>query len=123
MGRPWFSGVGSGKSDRGRSGTHIRWAGSGLVRAEAQFRRVKGFKELPQLLSALDDDSLTKSHTAADNLTAPCRSYCSSPGGSSFLRVEQRSSSWTPRSRRGAGLGADSKRFTRPPLPTELLTL
>lgn len=36
----------------------LRWAGSGLVRAEAQFHRVKGYKELPELLSALSDDTL-----------------------------------------------------------------
>lgn len=43
----------------------LRWAGSGLVRAEAQFRRVKGFKELPQLLSALDDDTLCATKNVA----------------------------------------------------------
>ena len=40
------------------TGMVLRWAGSGLVRAEAQFRRVKGYKELPQLLGALADDAL-----------------------------------------------------------------
>jgi hypothetical protein len=30
-----------------------RWAGSALLLAESKFRRVKGYKEIPQLLSAL----------------------------------------------------------------------
>lgn len=43
----------------------LRWAGSGLVRAEGQFRRVKGYKELPVLLGALDDDNLQATRVVA----------------------------------------------------------
>lgn len=43
----------------------LRWAGSGLVRAESQFRRVKGCKALPELLSALDDDNLQATREVA----------------------------------------------------------
>jgi len=43
----------------------LRWAGSGLVRAEAQFHRVNGYKELPGLLSALDDDTLQATRVVA----------------------------------------------------------
>jgi putative transposase len=39
---------------RWREGGHReRWAGSALLLAESKFRRVKGHKEIPQLLSAL----------------------------------------------------------------------
>lgn len=36
----------------------LRWVGSGLVRAEDQFRRVKGHKEIPKLIAALESESL-----------------------------------------------------------------
>jgi len=32
----------------------LRWAAAGMLAAEAQFRRVKGHQELPQLASALE---------------------------------------------------------------------
>jgi putative transposase len=32
----------------------LRWAAAGMLAAEAQFRRVKGFRELPQLAAALE---------------------------------------------------------------------
>lgn len=39
---------------RWRDGDHReRWAGSALLLAESKFRRVKGYKEMPNLLSAL----------------------------------------------------------------------
>ncbi|MGH8571112.1 MAG: IS256 family transposase [Gammaproteobacteria bacterium] len=33
----------------------LRWAATGMLAAEDQFRRVKGYRELPQLLAALQD--------------------------------------------------------------------
>jgi putative transposase len=36
----------------------LRWVGSGLVQAESQFRRVKGYKAIPELIVALDKESL-----------------------------------------------------------------
>ena len=32
----------------------LHWTAAGMLAAEAQFRRVKGFRQLPQLLAALD---------------------------------------------------------------------
>ncbi len=32
----------------------LRWTAAGMLAAEAQFRRVKGFRQLPQLLAALE---------------------------------------------------------------------
>ncbi len=43
----------------------LRWAGSGLVTAEGRFHRVKGFSELPSLLSALEDDTLQATRVVA----------------------------------------------------------
>ena len=43
----------------------LRWAGSGLVRAEQQFRRVKGHEQIPQLISALENVSLNNSKDVA----------------------------------------------------------
>lgn len=41
---------------RWREGDHReRWAGSALLLAESKFRRVKGYKDIPKLLSALAD--------------------------------------------------------------------
>src|SRR5215471_17986415 len=41
---------------RWRAGDHReRWAGSALLLAESKFRRVKGYKEIPKLLSTLAD--------------------------------------------------------------------
>jgi hypothetical protein len=33
----------------------LRWTAAGMLAAEAQFRRVKGFRELPALLAALEE--------------------------------------------------------------------
>ena len=43
----------------------LRWAGSGLVRAEQQFRRVKGHEKIAQLITALENVSLNKSKDVA----------------------------------------------------------
>ena len=32
----------------------IRWATAGLLRAESKFRRLRGFREIPQLIHALE---------------------------------------------------------------------
>jgi putative transposase len=32
----------------------LRWAAAGMLAAETQFRRVRGFRELPQLAAALE---------------------------------------------------------------------
>jgi hypothetical protein len=32
----------------------LRWAAAGMLAAEAQFRRVKGYRELPALAAALE---------------------------------------------------------------------
>ena len=32
----------------------LRWAAAGMLAAEGQFRRVKGYRELPQLARALE---------------------------------------------------------------------
>jgi putative transposase len=51
---------------RWREGDHReRWAGSALLLAESKFRRVKGYRELPQLLSALADHGLKKGVASA----------------------------------------------------------
>ena len=40
---------------RWRSGSMaLRWAVSGLMEAEKKFRRVKGFREMPQLIAAIE---------------------------------------------------------------------
>lgn len=31
-----------------------RWCGSGLLKAEQRFRRIKGYKDIPKLLESLD---------------------------------------------------------------------
>jgi hypothetical protein len=39
-----------------------RWCASGLLRAEEKFHRVKGYRQIPQLIAAMDADVLdTKS--------------------------------------------------------------
>ncbi len=32
----------------------LRWAAAGMLAAQGQFRRIKGFRELPQLATALE---------------------------------------------------------------------
>jgi transposase-like protein len=51
---------------RWREGDHReRWAGSALLLAESKFRRVKGYREIPQLLSALADHGIKKGVASA----------------------------------------------------------
>ncbi len=38
----------------------LRWAGSGLLKAEQQFRRVKGHTAMPKLIAALENVSLSE---------------------------------------------------------------
>jgi putative transposase len=42
----------------------LRWTAAGMVAAEAQFRRVKGYRQLPQLLPALEE--ATGDHAGPD---------------------------------------------------------
>ena len=37
----------------------LRWVGTGLVKAESQFRRVRGYKAMPQLVAALENESVS----------------------------------------------------------------
>lgn len=48
-----------------RSEMVLRWVGSGLVRAEQQFRRVKGHEKIAQLVTALENVSLNNSKDVA----------------------------------------------------------
>lgn len=51
---------------RWREGDHReRWAGSALLLAESKFRRVKGYREIPQLLSALANHAIKKGVASA----------------------------------------------------------
>ena len=51
---------------RWREGDHReRWAGSALLLAESKFRRVKGYKEISQLLSALANHGMKKGVASA----------------------------------------------------------
>ena len=43
----------------------MRWVGSGLVRAEAGFRRIKGYKDMPSLIASLKTLDLTQQAEAA----------------------------------------------------------
>ena len=43
----------------------LRWMGSGLVRAENQFRRVKGHESIPALIAALENVSLLEGKDVA----------------------------------------------------------
>src|SRR5215470_8234810 len=46
---------------RWRAGDHReRWAGSALLLAESKFRRVKGYKEIPKLLTGMADHGIKK---------------------------------------------------------------
>ena len=46
---------------RWRQGDHReRWAGSALLLAESKFRRLKGYREISKLVSALDDYGIKK---------------------------------------------------------------
>jgi len=51
---------------RWREGDHReRWAGSALLLAESKFRRVKGYREIPQLVSALANRGIKKGVASA----------------------------------------------------------
>lgn len=43
----------------------MRWVGSGLVRAEGQFRRVRGYSAIPKLVAALETLALTQAQEVA----------------------------------------------------------
>lgn len=43
----------------------LRWVGTGLLKAEEQFRRVKGYKSMPQLIAALENESLSEGKDVA----------------------------------------------------------
>ena len=43
----------------------LRWVGTGLVKAEAQFRRVRGYKQMELLVAALENDSLSEGKDVA----------------------------------------------------------
>ena len=43
----------------------LRWVGTGLVKAEAQFRRVRGYKQMRRLVAALENDSLSEGKDVA----------------------------------------------------------
>ena len=43
----------------------LRWVGTGLVKAENQFRRVKGYTAIPSLIAALENESLKHSKQPA----------------------------------------------------------
>lgn len=38
-----------------------RWSTAGLLRAESKFRRVKGYRQIPQLIASLDLSIMRKS--------------------------------------------------------------
>jgi putative transposase len=51
---------------RWRAGDHLgRWVGSGLLVAERQFHRVRGYRQIPALLAALANASPKKSVASA----------------------------------------------------------
>jgi transposase-like protein len=43
----------------------LRWVGTGLVKAESTFRRVRGYTEMPKLIAALENESLSQSKQPA----------------------------------------------------------
>ncbi len=43
----------------------LRWAGTGLVKAENQFRRVRGYTAMPKLIAALENESLSENKQPA----------------------------------------------------------
>ena len=43
----------------------LRWIGTGLVKAEAQFRRVQGYKQMKLLVAALENNSLSEGKDVA----------------------------------------------------------
>jgi putative transposase len=56
----------TGRVKRWRKGDMVqRWAVTALLRAESKFRRVKGYKEIPQLLAVLHNKSIDRKEVAA----------------------------------------------------------
>ncbi|MDP6408755.1 MAG: hypothetical protein QGI46_05210 [Planctomycetota bacterium] len=49
----------------GGSAMVLRWVGTGLLKAERQFRRVKGHAAMPQLVAALESASLSDDKAVA----------------------------------------------------------
>jgi hypothetical protein len=43
----------------------LRWIGTGLVKAENQFRRIRGYAAMPKLIAALENESLSQSKQPA----------------------------------------------------------
>ena len=43
----------------------LRWIGTGPITAEAQFRRVRGYKQMKLLVAALENDSLSEGKDVA----------------------------------------------------------
>ena len=43
----------------------LRWVGTGLVKAEAQFRKVRGYKQMRRLVAALENQSLSEGKDVA----------------------------------------------------------
>ncbi len=51
---------------RWRGGDMIqRWAMASLLRAEKKFRRIKGYREIPKLIAALQQRSIDRKEAAA----------------------------------------------------------
>jgi len=56
---------------RWREGDHReRWASSALLLAESKFRRLKGYKEIPKLVTALADHGIKKRLASKEGRTA-----------------------------------------------------
>ena len=43
----------------------LRWIGTGLIKAENQFRRVKGYTAMSKLVAALENESLSEGKDVA----------------------------------------------------------
>ena len=43
----------------------LRWVGTGLVKAENQYRRVKGYEAMPELITALENELLSTNKRTA----------------------------------------------------------
>jgi hypothetical protein len=48
----------------------LRWAAAGMLAAEGQFRRVKGYQELPALAAALEQATTADRHPLGLAVTA-----------------------------------------------------
>jgi hypothetical protein len=51
--------------DGHRADMRLRWAAAGMLAAEAQYRRVKGFRQLPALAAALQPRPLDRPEAVA----------------------------------------------------------